>query len=52
MPMYAADFDQRSRTPRWHEHAHQRDVGVMPTSVERAACAVDKAAVEAGRACW
>lgn len=47
MPMYAADFDQRSRSPRWHEHAHQRDVGMRPTSVERAAGAVDKTAVSA-----
>lgn len=46
--MYAADFDQRSRSPRWHEHAHQRAVGMRPTSVERAAGAVDKTAVSAG----
>jgi len=52
MPMYAADFDQRSRSPRWHEHAHQRAVGMRPTSVERAAGAVDKTAVEASRVCW
>ncbi|MDH1521363.1 hypothetical protein [Achromobacter mucicolens] len=52
MPMYAADFDQRSRSPRWHEHAHQRDVGMRPTSVERAAGAVDKTAVEASHVCW
>lgn len=50
--MYAADFDQRSRSPRWHEHAHQRAVGMRPTSVERAAGAVDKRAVEPSRVCW
>lgn len=47
--MYAADFDQRSRSPGWHERAHQRDVGMRPTSVERAAGAVDKTAVGASR---
>lgn len=52
MPMYAADFDQRSRSPGSHEHAHQRDVGMRPTSVEGAAGAVDKTAVEASRVCW
>lgn len=60
MPIYAADFDRRSRSPRWHEHAHQRAVGMRPTSVKRAAGAVDKTAVETAvsagvagtRCCW
>lgn len=46
MPIYAADFDRRSRSPRWHQHDHQRAVGMRPTSAERAAGSVEKTAVE------